>query len=310
MKHKPLSLIGLAVSLGVMGHANAALLGNLQQYPDITLGAAYLIYDHDAIQTYKNGACSSTSPSRACVGQFTLVSFDATLNSGSYPSPSATQLYGTNNPTYYDDTPDKMMAIAIQSTGSSSVLGSLANVSSSNEMTITPGDPNYNNDWFSWLGNITNFGIQEDGRAFDGFWKMTADTYHNLPAGMERFVDGALTSAMANYEGGFKISNSAGFGNVSFANALKRDWVFGSGMGDPRYTDTLKGMLAPYLTGLSTNTCSSSTATNCVSYISSTVMADVFVPIPPALLLWAGALASLVPSVKRIKNNNNLLGST
>lgn len=326
MKKKQFCLIGMAVSLGVASHANAALLGVTRTYPDVTLNNTYLIYDHDALKTYKNGACSSNTVSNACIGQLTLVSFGSTLNAeAGSGSPTATQLYagGGGN----DSTPDKMMTIAIQSTGSSSTLGNWAastNNTSANKVTITQGTTPTDVDKFSWSGDVTNFGWLADsssssayyelGTQFDGLWKMTSDTYVNMPAGMSQFVNGVLTSAMAAFDGGFKISNSAGFtqdGNpnntassnkVSLANALKRDWVFGSGAN----TASVKAMLAPYLTGLSTTNCSSNTSTNCVKYLNSTVMADVFVPIPPAFLLWAGALTAIIPSVKRIKTSNML----
>ncbi len=55
-KTKRMRLISLAVSLGAVGSADAALLGDLQRYPDITLNNTYLIYDHDALKTYNSGS--------------------------------------------------------------------------------------------------------------------------------------------------------------------------------------------------------------------------------------------------------------
>ena len=325
MAIKQFCLVGLAASLGVASHADAALLGTMQTYPDITLGNTYLIYDHDALKTYSSGACNSSTASNACIGQLTLVSFSSTLNSGAYPAPTATQLYAqTGGP---DTTPDKMMTIAIKSSGPTSTLGTWTSSSnaSANKVTITQGSASYNVDTFSWLGDVANVGYLADntstsayyelGTQFDGLWNFTSDTYNNMAPNMSQFVSGMLTNAMnapnPDYKGGFKISNSAGFtqdGNaanvtssnkVSLANALRRDWVFGTGAN----TAAVQALLTPYLSGLSATNCSSNTSTNCVKYLHSTVLADVFVPIPPAFWLWAGALASILPSVKRIKTN-------
>lgn len=324
-----LYLAGLAVSLGVAGNADAALLGTTQKYPDVTLNNTYLIYDHDALKTYSGGACNSSTAANACIGQLTLVSFSSTLNSGVTPAPTATQLYASGA----DTTPDKMMTIAIKSSGPASALGTWTSSSNvnANKVTITDGPAGYNVDSFSWLGNVGNFGYLADssstsnyyelGTQFDGRWNFTSDTYNNLAANLSQFVNGVLTGAMnapnPDYQGGFKISNSAGFtqdGNplntassnkVSLANALKRDWVFGTSAN----TAAVQALLTPYLAGLSGSTCSSNTSTNCVKYLNSTVLTDVFVPIPPAFWLWAGALASIVPAVKRIKKQA-LLGST
>lgn len=325
MKLNLISLIGLGVSLVGTGQAQAALVGTLQKYPDITLGNTYLIYDHDALKTHNGGACNSTLASNACIGQLTLVSFSSTLNSGPVSAPTATQLYAGGT----DKTPNKMMTIGIKSSGPSATIGSwtTSNNPNANKVTITPGTTATDVDTFSWLGNVTHFGWLADssetrnyyelGTQFDGLWTMTSDTYSNLPAGMGQFVNGALTSAMANYSGGFKISNSAGFtqngkpssseskNKVTLDNALKRDWVFGTNANKSE----IKALLTPYLSGLSTTNCSSNTSTNCVKYLHSTVMADVFVPIPPAFWLWAGALTALAPSMKRMKNINRLARS-
>lgn len=326
MVKKQFYVAGLTVLLGIAGNANAALLGVTQTYPDITLGNTYLIYDHDALKTYNNGACSSSTATNACIGQLTLVSFSSTLNSGVYPAPTATQLYAqTGGP---DTTPDKMMTIAIKSSGPTSTLGTWTSSSNAgaNKVTIAQGPSSFNVDTFSWMGNVGNFGFLADnsststyyelGTHFDGLWNFTSDTYNNMAPNMSQFVSGMLTTAMntpnPDYKGGFKISNSAGFtqnGNpsttassnkVSLANALKRDWVFGSGAN----TAAVQALLTPYLTGLSTTNCSSNTSTNCAKYLHSTVLADVFVPIPPAFWLWAGALTSILPSFRRIKTQN------
>ena len=61
--------------------------------------------------------------------------------------------------------------------------------------------------------------------------------------------------------------------------------------------------LQPYMANLSTTACDKLDKTDCLSLVSSNVSASVFVPIPPALLLWGGALATLLPSLRRFKRN-------
>ncbi len=135
-------------------------------------------------------------------------------------------------------------------------------------------------DRFSWLGNVNNFGWLADngstasyyelGTQFDGRWTFTSDTYTNMAANMSQFVNGVLTTAMntpnPDFNGGFKISNSAGFtqdGNplntaasnkVTLANALKRDWVFGTNAN----TAGVQALLSAggFLAGLQDTTCS------------------------------------------------------
>jgi hypothetical protein len=64
--------------------------------------------------------------------------------------------------------------------------------------------------------------------------------------------------------------------------------VFGSNAS----TSTAQSQLSSFLANMST-----------INYIDSIVQADVFVPIPPAFWLWAGALTTLLPSVRRLKHN-------
>lgn len=314
---------GWLFAVGFAGSAQASLVGAVQQYPDITLNSTYLIYDHDALKTYNNGACNSDTSANACIGLLTVVSYGSTLNSGPVPAPSATQLYAGGGGS--DQIPDKMMTIAITSSGPSSTLGTWASSTNpnANKVSITYGTTPADVDKFSWLGDVKNFGWLADntststyyelGTQFDGFWNFTADTYVNMPPSMSQFVNGVLTAAMnapdPDYLGGYKISNSAGFtqdGNpsntassnkVSLANALKRDWVFGPGAN----TSSVQALLSAggFLTGLKTNHCSSNTSTNCVKYLNSTVQVDVFVPVPPAFWLWGGALGTVVPFVRR-----------
>jgi len=295
-KKKLLYLTGLAVFLGTVQTAKADLIGLTMQFPVIDLNNSYLIYDH-------NGVNNST-------GLLKVVSFGSTLvdGPGITGGNSLSQVYTDNS----ESTPDVMLTIAINKSngawsnstanGANKVTIGFGNSVIENAPATTPG--------FSWAGDITGFGWQENigrknkapyeyGTSFDATWKFTNDDYEDMPAGMGEFVDGILTNAMTAYDGGIKISNSAGFGNVPHPKAFQRDWVFGTSAN----TNGIKDLLDPYLGDLSTSTCKKRDSTNCMTYVNSTVFADVFVPIPPALFLWAGALATLLPSLRRLKSN-------
>lgn len=269
-----LRITGLAFALGLTGTAEATLLGVVQHYPDITLNnGTYLIYDHDGVD-------SNT-------GLLKLVSKTATLNEGpAWGNSTKSQAYiGSGDPN-----PDLMFTIAIDNaTGDWSSNSS----NGANKLTIGFGNNVTTAAAFSWQGDITNFGWQETpsneaGTHFDATWKFTSDDrYVNMPANMSQFVNGWLTGF--NDGGGIKISNTAGFSTLN--NAFNQDWVFGTSAN----TTPVQTQLSSFLMNMSS-----------ISYINSTVQADVFVPVPPAFWLWAGALTSILPSVRRIKNNNSL----
>jgi len=281
-------LLGFSISLGLIGPANAELIGIPQSYPDITLNQSYLIYDNNAIN-------SNT-------GLLKVVSFGSTLNEGPGSGNSTlSQSYvgGT------DRTPKVMLSIAIdRATGN----WASSNHNNANKVTIDFGNsvtPNGSGitPGFKWAGDINNFGwqqnisstpINEYGTFFDASWTVTQDDYEDMPASMSQFVDNVLT----NQKGGIKISNSAGFGDVSQPSAFKRDWVFGTNAS----MAGVQNLLNPFLTGLSTDLCSNNSSINCITYLNSTVTADVFVPIPPAFWLWAGALGFILPSIRGFKN--------
>ena len=279
----------LTMNLPVAAHAD--LLGVVQSYPDTTLNQSYLIYDNNAID--------------ANTGLLKVVAFGATLNEGPYGNNSTlTQMYASGT----DHTPDLMLSIAIDRN-----TGNWVNSSNplANKVTINFGNgvvPNGNGNTpgFKWMGDITNFGWQQEiastankeyGTFFDATWKMTEDSYEDMPANMSQFVNNLLTTAMIPYEGGIKISNTTGFGDVAHPVAFQRDWVFGTSA----TTAGVQALLSPFLSSLSTQTCSQNTSTDCITYVHSTVNADVFVPIPPAFWLWVGALLSIFPSFKSIR---------
>lgn len=288
-KMRAMRLFGFAIFMLSIECAEAVLVGVAQTYPDITLNQNYLIYDN-------NGVDSNT-------GLLKLVSYAATLNEGPGAGNSTlTQTYTGPG----DSKPDLMISIAIDR-----LTGNWVNTPAINKVSINFGNSVIangagNTPGFSWQGQITDFGWQQNidnnppyefGSFFDGTWKLTQDDYEDMPANMNQFTDGTLT----NNNGGIKIFNSAGFGTTSYPTAFQRDWVFGANAN----TTGIQNVLATYLTGLSTITCSSNEQTDCKSFIHSTITTDVFAtPIPAAFWLWAGALVSILPSVKRAKSIN------
>ncbi len=305
MKKTQLCLLGLTASIG-LSQAEAALLGLTQTYPNVTLNNTYLIYDN-------NGVNSTT-------GLLKVVSFSSRLNEGPANGNSTlSQSYTTSGS---DSTPDLMLSIAINR-----ITGAWVSNNTYNKVSINFGNavvPNGsgNTPGFKWTGNITAFGWQQEtsapgiqyGTFFDAKWKMTGDDYEDMPSTMSQFIDGALTSAMSAYTGGINLYNSAGFGydrnndgdfldsneQITHPRAFQRDWVFGTSA----KTSAVQNLLTPFLTGLSNTTCTSNTATNCKTFVNSTVLADVFVPIPAAAWLWFGALSTLIPTVRRLKNDS------
>jgi len=290
MKKTRLCVLGLAASLGLTGSAHATLIGLTQSYPDVSLNNTYLIYDNNAVD--------SNTGLLKVVSFGSTLSKDSVLNGGSSVTHSVTQLYTSST----DHTPDTMLTIAIRRSNGNWYQ---TNATGVNEVTIDFGQSTSGAS-FSWQGQITNFGWDDRsgyfGKQMDATWTMDSDQYVNMPSDLSNFVDGMLTSAMASFEGGINISNSAGFTNMS--NPWQRDWVFGGGVSNK----AIQNLLTPYLKGLANQNCGGRRTSNCFQgFIDSNVFADVFVPVPPAAFLWAGALATLVPSMRRMKNNKLFL---
>ncbi len=285
------------VLLLVISYAvKADLIGVTQAYPDITLNNTYLIYDHNGIDTN--------------TGILKVVAFGATLNEGPASGNSTlTQTYTGDN----DSTPDLMINLAIDRFSGNwvnLVAPNINRVSIGFGNTVIP-DGTANTPGFEWKGHITDFGWKEDiletpineyGTFFDLSWKIYSDNYEDMPAALNQFVDGVLTQAMTHDFGGIILSNSKGFGALSHPAPFQKDWVFGT------HADmtAVQNLLSPFLSGLSSQTCNTAVTSNCVSYIHSTVTADVFVPIPAAFWLWAGALCSIIPSLRRINKNSSM----
>lgn len=291
-----LCLLGFSSALAVTGNAEAMLLGVVQSFPDVTLNQNYLIYDNNAID-------SNT-------GLLKLVSYASTLNEGPGAGNSTlTQSYSGAGDPY----PNLMLTIAVdRNTGnwvsSSNPVANKVTIGFGN--TVIP-NAQANTPGFSWQGDITGFGWQQDipstvsnesGKFFDATWIFTNDDYEDMPATMAQFTDGVLTSAMAAYQGGIKISNSAGFGSVTGPAAFQRDWVFGANANSLG----IQTLLGTFLSGMSGTACSPTVQTGCTNFVHSSITSDVFAPIPPALWLWSGALVSLAPSVRRLKSTTLL----
>ncbi len=286
IKHK--TLLSICLTTLFSFQVKADLIGIKQSYSDISLNQSYLIYDNNAVDE--------------TTGLLSIVSFSSTLNEGPEAgNATLTQTYADG----VDHNPDLMLTIAIdRSTGnwvdSSDPIANRLNIGFGNSV-IENGSGN--TPGFQWGGRITDFGWQQDyidsanneyGTFFDASWTMTEDNYEDMPSSMGQFVDNMLTSQMTGFLGGIKISNSAGFANVSHPVAFQRDWV----MGTNAESTLVQQLLMPFLNGLSSTTCSNTDSVECISYLNSTITADVFIPIPSAVWLWSGALLALLPGIR------------
>ena len=248
-----------ALAWFAMGSTQAALIGVVQSFPDVTLSANTLIYD-------ANGVDANT-------GLLRVVSLASTLNRASGSATSAQSYTGTG-----DAVADVMLSFAVDNS-----TGAWVSNSTFNKVTIGLGNlavASTANFGFSWQGNISAFGANANGTAFDARWAMTADQYQAMPAGFGAFVNGAL----AGRGGGLIISNTTA---VAGANIWAFDWVRGqfAGTSGTAYA----AQIAPYTTLLATS----------ADRLSSTVAADVFVPLPAAAWFMFSGLLSFAPAVRR-----------
>ncbi len=262
MKVKSSILLSGLLSLAALiaPSAHAALLGVTQSYPDASLSGVTIIYDH-------NGGAGGQ-------GRLIVVATGSTLNRAAGAGNSTTtQLYaGAGDSLPYEE----MFTIDINNQTGAFISGTVS---------INLGNANPNAQRFSWTGTVTNFGFANDGRAFDARWTMTADTYTGLPAAFSNFVNGYLTGI----QGGIILSNPIGFAVASGFNAsmtgasgnFNRDWIFGS--------SPSAATLSAYTTGLTTP----------ILITNGSLTADVFVPLPGAVLLFGSGLAGLVPWLRR-----------
>ena len=249
-------------SLGLWSSAQAALLGVVKSDPDVTLSGSTLLYDSTGV----NGS----------TGLLRVVSTASVLNRGT--SASIPQSYLEAVPV-----PDLMLSFAINNS-----TGALVANSTFNKVSIGFGNAALSNGTafgFSWSGNIFAFGANANGTAFDARWSMTTDAYQNLagsniPNAVNLFSNGGL----AGLTGGLIITNT---GAISGTNIWGFDWVRGNNAGTSGAAFSTQ--ISPYTTGIATTS----------DRLNSTIVADVFVPLPAAAWLLLSGLISLVPVARR-----------
>lgn len=247
-------------ALVASGTAHAALIGVVQAYSDVSLSASTLIYD-------ANGVDANT-------GLLRVVSLASTLNRAPGAATTAQAYTGAG-----DAVADVMLSFAVSNTTGAWVANSTFNkVSIGFGNTALASAANFG---FSWQGNIFAFGANANGTAFDARWAMTTDQYQNLPAGFSGlFSNGGL----AGLPGGVIITNTAA---IAGANIWAFDWVRGQFAGTSG--SAYAAQIAPYTTALATT----------ANRAASTVVADVFVPLPAAAWMFLGGLFTLLPSMRR-----------
>lgn len=259
---KKLGMVAASVVSAVVGvgSAQAALLGVVQTYPDVTLNQNWIVYDHNGVD--------------ADTGLFRVVSVASTLQkaSGAATSPSQNYVYGET-----PQTADVMLTVQLNNATGAFEAGSVS-ISAGN---FNPATPNYPR--FSWQGTITGFGFLDGGTSFDATWSLTSDQYLNMPAAFANFTDGAFSGAA----GGIKIDNDKGFGSGNtWPSMLGRDWVSGGNPQSP--------VIASFLTDLNPVGGSSGRLE-----LTNTVQIDAFVPLPGAAWLLVSGLGILIPVARR-----------
>lgn len=247
---------GLAAMLAACGAAHAALLGVQQNFPDVTLNASTMIYD-------ANGINAST-------GLLRVVSLGALLSRASGASTPAQSYTGAG-----DSVADVMLSFAINNN-----TGALVNNVTYNKVTIGFGNAAVASPsafGFSWQGQITQFGFNATGTAFDARWTMTTDQYQALPAGFSTFTNGGFNGR----PGGMLISNTQQV--AAAGNIWAFDWVRGTFAGTSG--SNYAAQIAPYVAGINKN----------ANRANSTIAADVFLPLPASgWMLLSGLLGGIV----------------
>jgi hypothetical protein len=254
--------VGLLAAVAVLP-ANAALIGVTKSFSDVSLSASTLIYDANGID--------------ANTGLLRVVSTASTLNASALAASTAQSYLGAG-----DSVADVMLSFAINNT-----TGALVANSTFNKVSIGFGNfavANPANFGFSWQGNIFAFGANATGTAFDARWSMTTDQYQNLGLGLTGAAGLFANGALAGMPGGMIITNTIAIGG---ANIWAFDWVRGQFAGTSGTAYAVQ--IAPYTTALLTT----------ADRLSSTVVADIFVPLPAAAWFMFSGLIALVPAVRR-----------
>lgn len=262
---KKLLVGGLCSMLGVlaMGNAHAALIGVTQNYPDVSLSASTLIYDANGVN--------------ATTGLLRIVSLGSTLSKAANQS-TPTQLYTGAG----DAVADVMLSFAINNQTGALVANNTYNKVSVGFGNLALSSPT--NFGFSWKGNITNFGFNSTGTAFDATWKFAQDLYQQMPMGYAGFKNNLLTGLGA----ALNISNTVA---LSGANIWAYDWVRGQFACSTTCKAAYSAQIAPYTTLLSKN----------ADRANSTVVADLFVPLPAAGWLMLTGLIGFIRFAGRSK---------
>lgn len=245
----------LATLVAASGAAHAALLGVQQNYPDVTLGSSTLIYDANGVN--------------ATTGLLRVVSLSSLLSRAPGASTPAQSYVGSG-----DSVADVMLSFAINNS-----TGALVTNATYNKVTIGFGNAAMASPTafgFSWQGQISQFGFNNTGTAFDARWTMTADRYQAMPAGYSYFVNGGFNGR----PGGALISNTQPV--AASGNIWAFDWVRGSFAGTSG--SAWAGQIAPYVSGLNVN----------ANRTNSTIAADVFLPLPASgWMLLSGLLGGV-----------------
>ena len=246
------------------GSAQAALIGVVQSFSDVTLGSSTLIYDSTGVD--------------ATTGLLQVVSLSSTLNRATGQATTAQSYVGTGDPAG-----NVMLNFAINNS-----TGALVANSTYNKVSIGFGNTALANGTafgFSWSGNIFAFGANANGTAFDARWSMTTDAYQNLAAsGLANAANFFSNGGLAGLTGGLIISNT---GLIAGPNIWAADWVRGQFAGTSG--TAFAAQVSPYTSGIALN----------ANRLSSSVVADVFVPLPAAAWLLLSGLISLVPVARR-----------
>lgn len=194
---------GTLLALSIAVSAQAAPLGVVQTFPDITLSGSHLTYDANGVDAY--------------TGLLTVRSTAASLYEGAAAGGSSdTQSYlgdldgiagGAT-----DTTRDLMLSFHVRNGLGGYTAGRFVAGNVSIGYGLPYNVPSVVQPQYSWQGTVTDFGYSDAGASawkyFDATWNVTGDSYTNMPATLSQFSDGYLTGGM----GGVKINLGSAVG--------------------------------------------------------------------------------------------------